>query len=103
VVQRVAEDAIRLRRFGPKLRVRVDLHGVSTFGPGDQHSLIRWEWIEDIAVDRGVRVRSANAEIELPPRAFGLPPGELAQRLRDACSIERRPRIIGELNVLSGR
>ena len=94
---------VRRRPFGPKVVVRVDLHGISSFGPGDARTLIRWEWIEDIAVDRGVRVRSANAEIELPPRAFGLPPGELAQRLRDACSIERRPRIIGELNVLSGR
>lgn len=103
MAHRVAEDAVRIRRFGPKLRVRVDLHGVSTFGPGEQHTLIRWEWIEDIAVDVGVRVRSANAEIELPPRAFGLRPDDLAQRLRQACSIERRPRVIAELNGFSGR
>jgi hypothetical protein len=97
-VQRVAEQVVRPRRFGPKVLVRVDLHGVSVFGRRGHH-LVRWEWIEDIAVADGVTVRSASDEVVVPPGAFGLPAGELAQRLEAARSIDRRPDVIAGLNA----
>ncbi len=97
--QRVADFVVRRRPFGPKVVVRVDLHGISSFGPGDARTLIRWEWIEDIAVDGGVVVRSANARIELPPGAFGLDPEALAQRLEAARSIVHRTDVIAGLNA----
>lgn len=95
--ERVAEVMVRPRRFGRKLRVRVDLHGVSLFGPREEHTLIRWEWIKEIEVHGGVVVRSTNATIELPSGAFGLDDEALAARLREARSIGNRPEIIGEL------
>ena len=98
MAQRVADFIVRRRPFGPKVLVRVDLHGVSSFGPGDARTLIRWEWIEDIAVDGGVAVRSANDRVELPPGAFGLDPEALAQRLEAARSIVHRTDVIAELN-----
>lgn len=94
---RVAEHVFRGRPFGPKIRYRVDLHGVSVFGPGQEHTVVRWEWIEEISAGAGVVVRSANAEIRLPRGTFGLDPEHLADRLRRACSIEWRGEIIGEL------
>lgn len=98
MLQRVAEHVIRPRRFGPKILLRVDLHGVSTFGPGDQRIAIRWEWIEDISVqDTAVEVRSATDRVTFPTGAFGFEPPALAQRLEEARSITRRPEIIGEL------
>ena len=33
---RVAEDVVRRRPFGRPVRLRVDLHGVSVLGPGDE-------------------------------------------------------------------
>ncbi|MBW3654355.1 MAG: hypothetical protein KY433_12430, partial [Actinobacteria bacterium] len=72
--RQVAEDMVRSRRFGPRVRVRVDLHGVSVFGRGDERTLIRWEWIEQIRVGDGVEVTSANAELVIPSGAFGLDP-----------------------------
>jgi hypothetical protein len=102
MAQRVAEHVMRSRRFGPKIRLRVDLHGVSAFGPGDSHTLIRFEWLESIAVDQegaGVIVRSTSDTITLPPGAFGLEPADLAQRLEEARSIHRRPEIIGQLTA----
>lgn len=98
MAQRVAEHVMRARRFGPKVLFRVDLHGVSIFGPGDGHTAIRWEWIEAISVDgAGVNVRSASDLVTLPTGAFGFEPDALAQRLEEARSITRRPEIIGEL------
>jgi hypothetical protein len=98
VAQRVAEHVMRSRRFGPKILCRVDLHGVSVFGPGDRRTAIRWEWIEAISVqDGGVDVRSASEHVTLPSGAFGFEPGPLAERLEQARSITRRPDIIGEL------
>ena len=89
---------MRTRRFGPKVLYRVDLHGVSTFGPGDQRTLIRWEWMEAISVeDDTVVVTSANDRVVLPSGVFGFEPQPLAQRLEEARSITRRPEIIGEL------
>lgn len=89
---------MRSRRFGPKILLRVDLHGVSCFGPGDGHTAIRWEWIEAISVEGGgVLVRSASETVTLPSGAFGFEPGALAKRLEEARSITRRPEIIGEL------
>ncbi|HVL92254.1 MAG TPA: hypothetical protein VM264_02825, partial [Acidimicrobiales bacterium] len=46
----MAEYSTGGRFLKPRRVVRVDLHGVSSFGPGDQHTLIRWERIEDILV-----------------------------------------------------
>ena len=97
--QRVADFVVRRRPFGPKVVVRVDLHGISSFGPGDARTLIRWEWIEDIAVDGGVVVRSSNDRVELPPGAFGLDPEALAERLEAARSIVHRTDVIAELNA----
>jgi hypothetical protein len=89
---------MRSRRFGPKIIFRVDLHGVSTFGPGDQRVAIRWEWVEEIEVQSGgVDVRSATEHVLLPAGAFGFEPQALADRLQEARSIVRRPEIIGEL------
>jgi hypothetical protein len=80
VAQRVAEHVVRGRLFGPKRLLRVDLHGVSTFGAGDERALIRWEWVEGIDVERGsVVVRGSEASIVLPSGSFGLPPDELAE------------------------
>ena len=97
MAQRVADFVVRRRPFGPKVVVRVDLHGISSFGPGDARTLIRWEWIEGIAVDDGVVVRSAHDRVELPAGAFGFEPDALARRLEEARNITRRPEIIGEL------
>jgi hypothetical protein len=96
---RVADFVVRRRPFGPKVVVRVDLHGISSFGPGDARTLIRWEWIEDIAVDGGVVVRSSHDRVELPPGAFGLDAETLAQRLESARSIVHRTDVIAELNA----
>ena len=98
MLQRVAEHVIRARRFGPKVLLRVDLHGVSSYGPGDQRIAIRWEWIEDITIgDGSVEVRSATDVVTFPTGAFGFDPPALGQRLQEARSITRRPEIIGEL------
>jgi hypothetical protein len=99
VAARVAEHVMRVRRFGPKLRYRIDLHGVSVFGPGEARTMLRWEWIEDIAGGGdGVVVRSAGEEVRIPAGAFGLGPAALAERLAAARSITNRPQIIGELS-----
>ncbi len=97
---RVAEHIMRSRRFGPRVRFRVDLHGVSSFGPGEQRTLIRWEWIDTIAVEDGaVAVTSAEDTVTFPSGAFGFSPAELAERLDAARSITRRPEVIGELQA----
>lgn len=95
---RVAEDTVRVRRFGPKVTVRVDLHGVSVTGPDGERSFVRWEWMEEIAVTKGVLVRSSRGELVLPPGAFGVPPTHLAEQLRIGRSIERRGEAIEALN-----
>lgn len=99
MVGRVAEHAVRTRLLGPKLRFRVDLHGVARLGPGEERTLIRWEWMQDVVVDDDGRVlvKGHNAEVRFPPAAFGLSSEVLAERLRAARSIERRPEVIGEL------
>lgn len=94
----VAEHQVRSGRFGRRLRVRVDLHGVSVFGPGPRRTLIRWEWVEDISVDRGVIVRSPDDRLTLPPGAFGLAPDVLAAELERARSIVDRADVIGGLS-----
>ncbi|MHB1535923.1 MAG: hypothetical protein ACYC1D_15205 [Acidimicrobiales bacterium] len=96
--QRSAEEVVRSGRFGPTLRLRVDLHGVSSFGPGKHHTLIRWEWVEKITPDaHGVVVTSANGNVVFPSGAFGLEPEALAERLGRAGSIFARAEIIAGL------
>lgn len=94
---RVAEVEVRLRRFGPRVKLRVDLHGVSIFGPGDQHRAIRWEWIEEMEAGSSLTVRSANEAITIPGGTFGLTPESLRERLEQAKSITRRTDVIAEL------
>ncbi len=97
MARQVAEDVVRARRFGPRVRVRVDLHGVSVFGRGDERTLIRWEWIERIDAGAGVEVTSANAALVIPSGAFGLDPPALAARLEAARSITDRPDVLEQL------
>lgn len=96
--RRVAEHEVRGRLFGPRRRLRVDLHGVSSFGPGDEHTLIRWERIEAIEAESdGVHVNAANARLTLPPGTFGLDPPVLAERLREASDHVQRGDVIAQL------
>jgi hypothetical protein len=100
VAPRVAEHVVRGRLFGPKRLLRVDLHGVSAFGAGDERSLIRWEWLEAIEVERdGVVVRSADEAIVMPSGAFGLGAAELAEELEKARAIHNRSDVIGRLGA----
>lgn len=90
---------MRGRLFGPKRLLRVDLHGVSEFREGDDHTLLRWEWMEGIEVDRGsVVVRGADDSIVLPSGAFGLQAEELAGELETARGIQNRADVIGRLS-----
>jgi len=98
MAQRVAEDLVRPRRFGPKAVVRVDLHGVSLLGPGDQRTVIRWEWVEAIEVADGVTVRSATDEVRIPRGAFGTDPASLGELLEQGRSIVTRGDAIARLN-----
>lgn len=100
MAQRVAEHVVRGRLFGPKKLLRVDLHGVSAFASGDQRTLIRWEWVDAIEVDRdSVVVRGGDDSIVLPSGAFGLAPAKLAAELEEARAIQYRPDVIGRLSV----
>ena len=99
----VAEHQVRSGRFGSKRRIRVDLHGVSVFGPGSRRTLIRWEWVEAISVGEGVNggvvVASPDDRLTLPPGSFGLAPEVLAGELERARSIVHRPDVIGSLSA----
>ena len=94
---RAAEHLLRANP-GAELRLRVDLHGVSIFGPGEERTLIRWEWVEHIGGDGDVDVVSARARIHLPAGAFGLPPEKLRILLEEARSPEKRADVIAELS-----
>lgn len=96
---RVAEYVVRHRPFGRSQRLRIDLHGVSVFGPGDVHQVMRWEWIEEITVDGGVVVSGGGNRILLPAGAFGVAPETLAACLRDANGIDGRTEAIGRLTA----
>lgn len=99
MAQRVAEHVVRGRLFGPRRLLRVDLHGVSVFGAGDERSLIRWEWVGAIEVLRGsVVVRGAEDSIVLPSGAFGLAAHELAEELERAREIQNRSDVILRLS-----
>ena len=101
--QRVAEHVVRGRLFGPKRLLRVDLHGVSMFGAGDEKALIRWEWVEAVVVERGsVVVRSADEAITIPSGSFGLSPATLAGELELARNIRTRPDVIARLGAGNG-
>ncbi len=97
--QRVAEHVVRGRLFGPTRLVRVDLHGVSEFGEEEEHTLLRWEWVEAIEVDReSVVVRGGESSILLPSGAFGLQAKDLAEELERARGIQNRSDVIGRLS-----
>lgn len=90
---------VRGRLFGPKRLLRVDLHGVSAFGAGDDRALIRWEWIESIEIERGsVVVRAAEDSIVLPDGAYGLGVQALAEELEKARGITDRSDVIRRLS-----
>ena len=90
---------MRGRLFGPKRLLRVDLHGVSEFGSGEEHTLLRWEWVEAIEIDRGsVVVRGGDEAIVLPSGAFGLAAKELADELQEAMGIRNRSDVIARLS-----
>lgn len=99
---RVAEHVVGRRLIGGRRVLRVDLHGVSVFGPRDAHTLIRWERIERIVVGEGVTVSSATASLSFPPGAFGLDATTLAERLEAARSIEARGDVIEQLGAGGG-
>jgi hypothetical protein len=89
---------IRSGRFGARHRVRIDLHGFSTFGPGTHHQLIRWESVIEIVPSvHGVVIRSPSDEIVFPARVFGLEPSTLAERLEVGRSIFERGEVIEAL------
>lgn len=94
---------MRSGRLGRRRRYRVDLHGVSVFGRGGEHTLVRWERIESIALDEAgcASVASATARVTFPRGAFGADPGALVSRLEAARSIERRGEVIAELAALA--
>ncbi len=95
---------MRGRLFGPKRLLRVDLHGVSAFGAGDERALIRWEWVEAIDIERGsVVVRGSEHTITLPSGAFGLATKELAEELQLARRIQNRSDVILRLSSGGGR
>ncbi len=97
MLQRVAEHVLRPSRFGSPVLLRVDLHGVSRFGPGDSRTLIRWEWVESIEAGHDVIVRSPSEEVLFPSGAFGLDAPALAEQLEQARSIHLRAEVIGRL------
>lgn len=90
---------MRNGRFGRRRRYRVDLHGVSVFGPGQEHTLIRWERVESISADASgcASVVSATAQVVFPRGAFGMDAGTLVEHLEAARSIERRGEVIAQL------
>lgn len=98
---RVAEEVVRSGSsagLAGLVRLRVDLHGVSTFGPGDRRTLIRWEWIEEISCEpHSVVVHSDRHEIVFPSGTFGIGPQALAELLAKAGSILQRADVIAEL------
>lgn len=99
MASRVAEHVVRRRLFAPRTLLRVDLHGVSRYGAGDDKTLIRWEWIEDVAIDGGaVVVTSATEEIVLPSGSFGLAAEDLTLELRRAGIIGERSEVINRLS-----
>ena len=90
---------VRGRLFGPRRLLRVDLHGVSAFGAGDERVLIRWEWVEAVEIERGsVVVRGSDDSIVLPSGAFGLEAEELASELEAARAIHKRSDVIRRLS-----
>lgn len=78
--------------------MRVDLHGVSVSSPGGERTVIRWEWIDDIAAGEETVVHAARGTIIIPDGTFGLVPEVLAARLDEARSITRRTDVIQQLS-----
>lgn len=95
---RVAEDLVRTGLLRRKQLVRVDLHGVSLFGPSGHHRVVRWEWIESIHPrPEGVLIRCPAGDLAVPAGAFSATPEDLARTLEQARAIERRPEVIAAL------
>lgn len=96
---RWVEETFQSGRFGPTLKLRIDLHGVSSDGPGKHRTAIRWEWIKQVTVlPHGVVVNSDRATVTFPAGVFGLEPEALAERLVKAGSIFERAEIIGGMS-----
>lgn len=72
---------------------------MSEFGGGEEHTLLRWEWVEAIEIERGsVVVRGGDEAIVLPSGAFGLEAEELAEELQEAMGIRTRSDVISRLS-----
>lgn len=100
---RVAESVVRRRLLGRPVRVRIELHGVSLHGPGDQRQIMRWEWVDSVeAVAGGVLVAGDGKQLLVPAGAFGLAPADLAALLRQAGDIDERIAVMDRLNGLTG-
>lgn len=100
---RVAETVVRKRLLGRPVRVRVELHGVSLHGPGDQRQIMRWEWIDSVdAVAGGVLVAGDGKQLLVPAGAFGLATTDLAHLLRQAGDIDERITVMDRLNRATG-
>jgi hypothetical protein len=96
---RVVEVIVSAGRRRAERRIRIDLHGISTFGPGPHHSLIRWEQLASLSAGpHGVTASSSRAEIILPNGIFGVEPAALASKLEQARSIFQRSDILAELS-----
>ncbi|MGH9121136.1 MAG: hypothetical protein ACRDYC_04200 [Acidimicrobiales bacterium] len=84
------------------VRMRVDLHGCSTFGPKEgDHTVLRWEWISEITAGEDGVVIAADSdglgEIFFPAGLFGMPADQLGELLRLALSIVNRGDVLDEL------
>ena len=67
---------------------------------GDEHTLLRWEWVETIELDReSVVVRGGDSSILLPSGAFGLLAKDLAEELERARGIQDRSEVIRRLST----
>lgn len=99
----MAETVVRSGVFGRSLRVRVELHGVSIIGPGDERQVMRWEWVDSITPGAGgVVVAGDGKQLVVPTGAFGLSSAVLAGLLRRAGDIDERVAVMDELNGVAG-
>lgn len=96
---RMVEAMVRPGHRGPTCKIRIDLHGISTFGPGEHYTQIRWDQLTAITPDmHGVTITSPRIEMVIPRGAFGPEPIVLAEKLEAARSIFDRADVIAELS-----